>query len=113
MDRLDQLRQEIQTFIRERDWEKFHTGKDLAISLTLEAAEVLELFQWEGSDLCGHTGKPAALADELADVFYWVILLSDRYDVDLTAALRQKLEKNREKYPIEKAHGKSTKYTKL
>lgn len=102
----------IRKFCDERDWSQFHDPKNLAISLQLESAEVLELFQWT-KDNQMKEGKDADMADELADVFYWLIMLSNHYDIDLVKALDKKMDKNEEKYPVEKAKGKANKYNEL
>jgi NTP pyrophosphatase (non-canonical NTP hydrolase) len=115
MDKQDQfskLVERIRTFCSDRDWSQFHDPKNLAISLQLESSEVLELFQWT-KDNEMKEGKDSDMADELADVFYWLIMLANHYDIDLTEALSKKMDKNEEKYPIEKAKGKSDKYTEL
>jgi len=102
----------IKEFCSERDWSQFHDPKNLAISLQLEASEVLELFQWT-KDNQMKEGKDADMADELADVFYWLIMLSNHYDIDLVKALDKKMDKNQKKYPVEKAKGVADKYTEL
>ena len=109
---LDTLREKIKTFIEDRDWKQFHDPKNLAISLQLEASEVLELFQWT-KDNQAKAGKEQEVADELADVFYWVVLLANHYNIDLVQALEKKMDKNEKKYPIEKSKGKADKYTDL
>jgi len=109
---LDTLREKIKTFIEDRDWKQFHDPKNLAISLQLEASEVLELFQWT-KDNQAKVGKEQEVADELADVFYWVILLANHYNIDLVQALEKKMDQNEKKYPIEKSKGKADKYTDL
>lgn len=109
---LSELVESMKEFSRERDWEKFHDPKNLAISLTLEANEVLELFQWTQNNEI-QPEKIDQLSDELADVFYWVIMLSNHYDIDLIKALELKMKKNAEKYPVSKAKGVSTKYDSL
>lgn len=112
MNNFDDITKEIKEFCEERDWSQFHDPKNLAISLALESAEVLELFQWT-KDNQVKPDKINELPDELADVLYWVIMLSNHYDIDLFSALKSKMEKNRKKYPIDKAKGKSDKYTEL
>ena len=106
------LVERIQTFCKDRDWSQFHDPKNLAISLQLEASEVLELFQWSQDNQL-KKGKESEISDELADVLYWVIMLSNHYNIDLVEALNKKMDKNELKYPIEKAKGKSAKYTDL
>ncbi len=102
-------------FRDERDWKQFHNPKDMALSLVLESAELLELMQWrEGDALQSHlAANRSALQDELADVMFWVLAMANDFGVDLGDAFKQKLLKNAEKYPIDKAKGVSTKYTNL
>lgn len=104
--------QRIKDFCEDRDWSQFHDPKNLAISLQLEASEVLELFQWT-KDNQMKPEKTDELPDEIADVLYWVIMLANHYNIDLLKALNNKMDKNELKYPIEKAKGNATKYNKL
>lgn len=99
-------------FREERDWEQFHNSKDLAISISLEAAELLENFQWSGSDLEA-TDKKAQIEDELADVLIYCIYLAKQQEIDMPEAIASKIESNAKKYPIDKSKGNSKKYTKL
>ena len=108
----EQVRQAVLAFRDERDWLQFHNPKDLAISLSLEAAELLETFQWSGDDLwCKE--KLAEQEAELADVLIYALMLADRLGVDPVEAIAAKLEQNSRKYPADKARGKSDKYTEL
>lgn len=108
----DETIQRVLQFRDDRDWRQFHTPKDLAISMSLEAAEVLELFQWSGADLeCAE--KRDRLREELADVLSYCILLADRCGLDLDEILNEKITKNEAKYPVEKARGRAAKYTEL
>ena len=102
----------ILRFERDRDWRQFHSPKDLAISLTLEAAELLEIFQWSGSDT-GCEGRQERIAEELADVLTCCVMMADVCGVDLDAAVLQKMARNEAKYPAEKARGNKAKYTEL
>ena len=102
----------ILRFREERDWKQFHLPKNLAISLSLEAAEVLELFQWTKDNRLPADRK-AELTSELADVYYWLLLLAHEYSINLDTALAKKMVENARKYPVAKARGKSTKYCKL
>lgn len=111
-DKYKELVNRIKAFCDERDWSQFHDPKNLAISLQLEASEVLELFQWT-KDNQAKEGKEKEIADELADVFYWLIMLANHYNVDLVKALDVKMDKNEKKYPVEKARGSSAKYSEL
>ncbi len=108
----EQITHRIKQFCADRDWSQFHDPKNLAISLQLEASEVLELFQWT-KDNQMKSGREEDMADELADVLYWLIMLANHYNIDLTSALEKKMDKNELKYPIEKAKGKADKYTEL
>ena len=109
------LQAEIKQFIDERDWSQFHNYKDLAISLSLEASEVLEHFQWKDNEKMNQHAveHKEEIAEELADVFYWVLLISNKLNINLAEEFRKKMVKNAAKYPIEKAKGKSDKYTLL
>jgi NTP pyrophosphatase (non-canonical NTP hydrolase) len=105
----------INEFRDARDWRQFHNPKDLAISLSLEASEVLEHFQWKSKEEIKKYVKENKneIAEELADVFYWVLIMSYDLDIDIEKALKLKMKKNAKKYPVKKAKGKHTKYTKL
>jgi NTP pyrophosphatase (non-canonical NTP hydrolase) len=110
--RFGQEIERIKQFCADRDWSQFHDPKNLAISLQLEASEVLELFQWTKDNQIKE-GKEFEINDELADVFYWTVMLANHYNIDLVDALAKKMDKNEAKYPIEKARGKADKYTEL
>lgn len=113
--KLQALTQKILQFRRDRDWEQFHNPKDQAISLVLEAHEVLEHFQWLSSEEMKEHVKVGKeeIGEELADCLYYLILMSQDLRIDLLEALEKKMQKNEKKYPVEKAKGKHTKYTKL
>lgn len=102
----------IKKFSEDRDWSQFHDPKNLAISLNLEAAEVLELYQWTKDNQL-KPERAGKINEELADVMYWLILLSNHYGIDLVEVLDKKMDQNEAKYPVEKAKGKSDKYTEL
>lgn len=112
---MDDIIKKIVKFRNERDWKQFHNPKDLAISLSLEASEVLEHFQWKSKEEIEEYIKTHKehIAEELADVLYWVLLMSHDLKIDIIKASEKKLKKNIEKYPIKKAKGKHTKYNKL
>jgi dCTP diphosphatase len=112
---LDTLRDALRQFATERDWNQFHTPKNLAVALSVEAAELLEHFQWltpEQSERIS-PAQLAAIRLELADVLLYLIRLSDRLGVDLLAAAADKLAVNARKYPVELAKGTAKKYTEL
>ena len=99
-------------FREERDWSQFHNPKDLALSISLEAAELLEVFQWSGADL-EVAPKADKAREELADVAIYCIYLADRLGVDLAEAISDKIDGNSAKYPAEKSRGCAKKYTEL
>lgn len=99
-------------FRDEREWKQFHNPKDLAISLCLEASELLEVFQWSGTDL-EVVEKRKHASEELADVAIYCIYLAEALGVNLPSAIENKLSKNEANYPIAKAKGSSKKYSEL
>ena len=102
----------ILKFRDDRNWKQFHNPKDLAISISLEAAELLEVFQWSGADLeC--RDKLDKIKEELADVVNYAVLMADACGLDLDEIVREKVRRNEEKYPVEKAWGNAAKYTEL
>lgn len=103
---------EILKFRDDRNWKQFHNAKDLAISISLEASELLEVFQWSGGDV-GYDGKLDKIKEELADVLNYAILLADACNLDLDEILLEKNALNNKKYPVSKAYGNSAKYNKL
>ena len=114
-DTLRDLREALRVFAAARDWDQFHSPRNLATALSVEAAELLEPFQWltdeQSRNLPPQTR--AAVAEELADVLLYLVRLADKLDVDLEAAARAKIARNAEKYPVEKARGSSRKYDVL
>ena len=115
MSDIKELTEKILAFREARDWKQFHNPKDLALSLVLEAAEVIEHFQWKNNEEIKEYVKGAKdnIGEELADVLYWVLLMSHDLDIDIKDALIKKIEKNEIKYPVEKVIGVHTKYHKL
>lgn len=102
----------ILKFRDDRDWKQFHNPKDLAISISLEAAELLEVFQWSGADTSDNN-KQEKIKEELADVLNYCVLMADACGLDMDEIIQEKIRRNEEKYPVEKAKGKSDKYNKL
>lgn len=99
-------------FRDERNWKQFHNPKDLAISISLEAAELLEIFQWSGSELeC--RDKKAKVEEELADILNYCVLFADAYGLDMDEIVLNKIKRNAEKYPVSKAFGSNKKYDEL
>jgi len=115
MDPLKSMTKKIVSFRDKRDWKQFHNPKDMALSLVLEAAEVMEHFQWKNAaEMEAYIQEnKSEIANELADVLYWVLLMSHDLKIDIQKAVIKKLEVNEQKYPLEKAKGKHTKYNKL
>ncbi len=115
MSDIKDLTEQFLAFREVRDWKQFHNPKDLAISLALEAAEVLEHFQWKSSEeiqtyIVEHKED---IADELADVLSWILFLSHDLQIDIAEATRKKIAKNNAKYPVDKAKGSHSKYTEI
>lgn len=109
MSNFNSLLQQLKRFRDERDWEQFHNPKDLALAISIEAGELLELFLWKN---VGEENKEK-LKEELADVFAFAILLADKYGFDIQEIVKEKIEKNRAKYPVDKAKGTAKKYNEL
>ncbi len=109
MSDLEDLRQAIVKFSEERDWDQFHNGKDLALALSVEAAELNEAFLWKDASEV----NVDKVKEELADIFNYAILIADKYDLDVKQIVLDKLRRNAEKYPIDKAFGNAKKYNEL
>lgn len=109
------LTKKLIAFRNARDWEQFHNPKDLTLSLALEAAEVLEHFQWKSeAEVKEYTKKHKdEIGEELADVFNWILVMSHDLGIDILKASEKKIKSNGEKYPVAKSKGKATKYTQL
>ncbi|MFC3749531.1 nucleotide pyrophosphohydrolase [Paenibacillus sp. GCM10012306] len=108
----EELIKQILAFRENRNWEQFHNPKDLAISLSIEASELLENFQWKSSEEAVQS-KKEQITDELADVLVYAVYLAQSLELDLEDIILAKLIKNEAKYPVEKAFGKKDKYTDL
>lgn len=115
MSDFNEIIQKIKKFRDDRDWMQFHNHKDMALSLVLEATEVLEHFQWKKpEEVNAHAAKNKnEIAEELADVGMYLFELADNLGIDLKKAIQDKLEKNAQKYPVEKAKGSAKKYNQL
>jgi len=108
---------ELLEFRRERDWEQFHTPKNLSMSIAIEAAELMEHFQWksegEARDYLNNEGGIDMVKEEIADIAAYLLLLSYDLGIDLNRTIINKVAKNRQKYPVEKSRGRHSKYTEL
>ena len=109
MSDLEELRQAIVKFTQERDWDQFHNGKDLALALSIEAAELNEAFLWKNAE----DVDVEKVKEELADIFNYAILIADKYDLKIKQIVLDKIRRNAEKYPVEKAYGSAKKYNEL
>lgn len=110
---LEGLRDRLRQFAQERDWDRFHSPKNLAMALSAEAAEVVEHFQWlsEAQSAELPADKRAEVAAELADVLLYLVRLADKLDVNLAEAATRKIAQNEQRYPRERVHGSAKKYT--
>ena len=106
---LEELRQSIVKFTQDRDWDQFHSGKDLALALSIEAAELNESYLWKKAE----DVNVEKVKEELADIFNYAILIADKYDLDIKQIVLDKLKRNAEKYPVEKAYGSAKKYNEF
>ena len=110
-----ELKDIVQKFCEDRDWDQFHNAKDLAIGISTEAAELLQIFRFKTEEdiqeLFKDEKRKKEITEEMSDVLYFLLRLAQKYNVDLTEELKQKLEKNKIKYPIHKAKGNKKKYS--
>lgn len=104
--------EQVLKFRDDRNWRQFHNPKDLALSISLEAAELLEVFQWSGADTVCESKKDK-IKEELADVLNYCILMADVCDLDMDEIVQEKIKRNNEKYPVEKAKDSAKKYDEL
>ena len=109
MSDLEELREAIVKFTQERDWDQFHNGKDLALALSIEASELNEAFLWKKAE----DVNVEKVKEELADIVNYAILIADKYNLDIKQIGLDKLRRNAEKYPVDKAYGSAKKYNEL
>lgn len=109
MSDLEELRQAIVKFTQERDWDQFHNGKDLALALSIEASELNEAFLWKKAE----DVNVEKVKEELADIVNYAVLIADKYNLDIKQIVLDKLRRNAEKYPVDKAYGSAKKYNEL
>ena len=114
---IEDLKNLVKRFIEDRDWGKYHNAKDIAVSITIEASELLEVFQWVTDDelqkVLANSEKHGSLEEEIADVLIYCFSLANATNIDIARAVRAKIEKNKEKYPIDAVKGDYRKYTEL
>lgn len=106
---IEQILDELRRFNQEREWDQFHNGKDLAIGLSVEVSELLEAFLWKAPE----DVNPEKIREELADVLNYAFQMADKYNLDIKDIMMDKIRRNAEKYPVEKAKGSAKKYTEL
>jgi NTP pyrophosphatase (non-canonical NTP hydrolase) len=115
MQEIKKISEKLQYFVRDREWSQFHSPKNLAMALSVEVSEILEELQWlteaQSRDL--PDGKKEKVRREIADVFIYLIMLADKYDIDLIEAAEDKIKINEKNYPVEKSRGSAKKYTEL
>lgn len=114
---LNDLQRELREFAAQREWQPFHTPKNLVMALSGEVGELTELFQWltpeDSSAVMSQPDQAERVREEVADVFAYLLQIADVLDIDLTTALRTKMRRNEEKYPVERAKGRADKYDQL
>ena len=110
---IKQLKELVKKFSEERDWDQYHNAKDLAIGIITESSELLEYFRFKSEKEVEEIiiQKKEEISEELADILFFTLRLSQKYDIDLSAEFQKKIEKNAKKYPIEKSKGSNKKYT--
>jgi len=115
--KIHELKEKIKEFCEERDWDQFHGAKDLALALIIEASELLEHFRWKNNKevekLFLDEKKKEEIGEEMADVLYFLVRLAQKYNIDLSEALDKKMEKNKERYSVDKFKGSNKKYNEF
>lgn len=109
MDSIKEITSALTQFRDDRDWKQFHNSKDLALAISIESSELLELFLWKGNE----DVSKEKLKDELADILSYCLLLAEKHQLSIPEIIKEKIEKNNLKYPADKAKGNATKYTEL
>ena len=114
---IEELKKIVKKFCDERDWDQYHNAKDLSIALIIEAAELLEIFRWKNIEEVENVFKEdkylKRVKDELADVFYFILRIAQKYKIDLSQSLKEKIRSNEKKYPINKFKGSNKKYNEV
>lgn len=114
---IEDLKRIVKEFCDDRDWDQYHNAKDLAIGIITESSELLEHFRFKSEkeieEMFKDARKKSEISEEMADVFYFLLRLAQKYDIDLSSELNKKIAHNEKKYPIEKSRGSNKKYTEL
>ncbi|MCJ7733120.1 MAG: nucleotide pyrophosphohydrolase [Anaerolineales bacterium] len=108
---MEELKAQIKEFIHARDWEQYHAPKNLAMALSAEVAEIVEIFQWKNAAQPLNQDEQENLRQEIGDVLVYLLELADKFGIDIVKAAKEKMLINEKKYPVEKAKGKANKYT--
>ena len=108
---MEGLKKQIKDFIQARDWEQYHAPKNLAMAMSVEAAEIVEIYQWKENDQTLTPEEVEELRQEIGDVLVYLLELADKYGIDIIQAAKDKMVLNEKKYPVEKVKGKAWKYT--
>ena len=108
---MEDLKKKIKEFIQARDWEQYHAPKNLAMAMSVEAAEIVEIYQWKENDQALNPEEVEELRQEIGDVLVYMLELADKYGIDIIQAAKDKMVLNEKKYPVEKVKGKAWKYT--
>ncbi len=112
---VEKINNEVESFIKERDWDQFHSIKNLSMALSVEASELVEIFQWlkedESNDVANNPELRIKVEEEIADIFVYLMRIAIKSGVDIEDAVHRKIKKNAQKYPVEKAKGSAKKYT--
>ena len=114
---IEQIQKKLQSFVDDRDWDQFHSPKNIVMALSGEVGELVEIFQWltkeQSEQIKNSDKKKISVAEEVADISIYLLRLCDKLDIDISAAIEDKIEKNEKKYPIERSKGISTKYDEI
>ena len=115
--KIAELKEMVRQFCEVRDWDQYHNAKELAIGIITEAGELLDHFRFKTEqqidDMFKSANKKEEISEEIADIFYFLLRLAQRYNIDLTGELNKKMEKNEKKYPVDKSRGSNKKYTEI
>ncbi|MEH0861973.1 nucleotide pyrophosphohydrolase [Halobacteriovorax sp. DPLXC-1] len=114
---VEELKVKLRKFAEDRDWDQFHSPKNLSMALSVEVSELVEIFQWLGTkeslEIMGNDKKRKMVEDEVADIFYYLLRITDKLEIDLESVLMRKMIDNEQKYPVELSKGSAKKYTEL
>tara|TARA_B100000965_G_C19366626_1_gene658388 strand:+ start:75 stop:422 length:348 start_codon:yes stop_codon:yes gene_type:complete len=113
---IEEIQKRLDKFAKDRDWDQFHSPKNLSMALSVEVAELVEIFQWSNSGGLNEIENPETrkkIEEEVADIFIYLLKISAKLNLDLPQIINDKIDKNEKKYPVEKSKGKSDKYDKL